>query len=230
MRSEGFVLTIDGPAGSGKSTTAKETAKALGFDYLDTGAMYRAITLKFIESGISLHDRKGIARVLRSARIAMNWRHGNLEVLLDGCDVTREIRTQRVSACVSPVSAIHVVRKRMVLEQRRIAQGKNLVCEGRDIGSVVFPNADLKVFLECDIEERTRRREKELYDNGLHPSRNRVRTNLIERDRIDSSRNVSPLRRVPDAVLIDTTMLTIREQVAVVCSLALAKLRKKDRA
>jgi cytidylate kinase len=143
-----------------------------------------------------------------------------MKVLLDGKDVSEEIRSPEVSALVSEVSAIPAVRKKMVAEQRRVARGQAVVCEGRDIGSVVFPDADLKVFLECDTADRARRRQLELAEGGTRVSLKSVLTNLVKRDRIDSGREASPLRRMPDAVLVDTSHLTIEEQVAVVCDLA----------
>ncbi len=224
---KGFVVALDGPAGSGKSTTARQCARQLGFHYLDTGAMYRAATLKVIRSGTDPRNRAALGRVLRSTKIDLLWRHGALKVLLCGRDVTREIREPGVNGLVSEVSAIRAVRRMMVVEQRRIARGRNLVCEGRDIGSVVFPEAGLKVFLDCDVSERSRRRDKELRDGGVRTSRRLVTANLVKRDRIDSSRSLAPLRRVPDAVLVDTAMLTIEEQVAVVCFLVRQRLARR---
>ena len=223
-RSFGFVVAIDGPAGSGKSTTAKGCAKRLGFHYLDTGAMYRAITLKVLQTGARLGDRAGLDRLLKGTRIDLSWRRGWLGVKLDGKDVSTAIRTPDVTAYVSEVSAVPAVRKKMVVEQRRAAIGRNLVCEGRDIGSVVFPDAGLKVYLDCDVSSRAVRREAEWRGEGMKASRASVSANLRKRDRLDSGRKVAPLVRVPDAVLVDTTMLTIEEQVEIVCSLARRRL------
>jgi len=223
----GFVIAIDGPAGSGKSTTARLCARRLGFFYLDTGAMYRAVTLKVLRSGVRLDDERALRQLLRSTRLELCWDDGGLRVFLDGEDVSREIRSPEVNRLVSAVSALGVVRKMMVAEQRRLARGRNVVCEGRDIGSVVFPDAQLKIFLECAIAERVRRRRAELKEQGLDKgmSDSEVRRNLLQRDRIDSSRDLSPLRRMPDAVLIDTTHLTIEEEVAVVCALAQRRIQ-----
>jgi len=214
------VVAIDGPAGSGKSTTARLVAARLGFRHLDTGAMYRAVTLKCLERGLDIRDRGAMAAMLRTTRVAIRWRGTGCRVLLDGRDVSRQIREPRVSALVSEVSALPAVRTAMVAEQRRAAAGSSVVCEGRDIGSVVFPDARLKVFLECEIGERALRREQELAGRRHHPSRRAVAANLRERDRIDSGRKTSPLRRVADAVLVDTTHLAIDDQVGVVCALA----------
>jgi cytidylate kinase len=245
-RSTGFVLAIDGPAGSGKSTTARLCAERLGFRHLDTGAMYRAVTLKVIRTGTDIitgsdecrmqnaeckmqNGGKQVAllRLLRRTRVSVTWDGRGMRTFLDGKDVSEEIRSPAVSSFVSEVSAIPAVRRQMVAEQRRVAAGQAVVCEGRDIGSVVFPNADLKIYLECDAAERTRRRRLELAEKGTRISSRTVLANLVKRDRIDSGREVSPLRRMPDAVLVDTSGLTIEEQVAVVCDLARRRIQAK---
>jgi cytidylate kinase len=168
----------------------------------------------------SFISTRGLLRLLRSTTVGVTWRQKIMHVSLDGRDVTGKIREPRVSTLVSEVSAIPSARRKMVAEQRRIARGRNIVCEGRDIGSVVFPDAELKVFLDCDIRERGIRRLKELDGAGVRAGKKAVLANLSKRDRIDSSRRISPLTRVPDAVLVDTTMLSIEEQVEVVCALA----------
>lgn len=224
-RRTGFIIAIDGPAGSGKSTTARLVARQLGFFHLDTGAMYRALTLKIIEQGIDPANRRQLKKLLANTRIDLQWQAGKLRVLLDNRDVTEAIRQPAVSELVSPISAIGIVRQKMVAEQRRLARGKNVVCEGRDIGSVVFPRAQLKIYLDCALSERARRRRAEL---STPISIKAVAANIRTRDRIDSSRRLSPLRRVPDAILIDTTDLTIDEQVALVCALARCRLRYQN--
>jgi cytidylate kinase len=163
---------------------------------------------------------KALAGLLRRTNITVSWDRRGMRTLLDGRDVSEEIRAPEVSGFVSEVSAIPAVREKMVAEQRRVAAGHSIVCEGRDIGSVVFPDADLKIFLECDTRERARRRQLELWGQGVSARQSAVQANLEKRDRIDSGREVSPLRRMPDAILVDTTHLTIEEQVAVVCDLA----------
>jgi len=219
-RSRGFVLAIDGPAGSGKSTTARLCAERLGFRHLDTGAMYRAVTLKVQRTGTEAGDSRALSGLLRRTSVSVAWGRRGMRTFLDGRDVSKDIRSPDVSTFVSEVSAIPAVRHKMVAEQRRVAAGQSVVCEGRDIGSVVFPDADLKIFLECNAAERARRRQMELAGQGLRAGRKAVLANLAKRDRIDSGREVSPLRRMPDAVLLDTTHLTIEEQVAIVCDLA----------
>ena len=229
-RPRGFVLAIDGPAGSGKSTTARLCAERLGFLHLDTGAMYRAVTIKMLgiegsrDRGIKWTD-KALAELLRRTRISVGWDKRGMRTFLDGKDVSSEIRSPEVSGFVSEVSAIPAVRHKMVAEQRHVAAGRSVVCEGRDIGSVVFPDAGLKIFLVCETSERARRRRLELAEKGSRVSRRSVLANLVERDRIDSGREVSPLRRVPDAVLVDTSHLTIDEQVSVICDLARRRMK-----
>lgn len=202
--------------------------------------MYRAVTMKVLgmegwrDRGIKWTDRaqaggavdeRALARLLRRTSVSVIWSRRGMRILLDGKDVSEAIRSTEVTGFVSEVSAIPMVRRKMVAEQRRVAAGQAIVCEGRDIGSVVFPDADLKVFLECDTEERARRRQLELRGQGARASRRAVRDNLVKRDRIDSGREVSPLRRMPDAILIDTSHLTIDEQVSVVCDLARRRLK-----
>jgi cytidylate kinase len=226
----GFVVAIDGPAGSGKSTTARLCAERLGFCHLDTGAMYRAVTLKVLRTGLDIADERELARLLKSTRVSVEWNRAGMRVMLDGYDVSEAIRAPEVSGSVSEVSAIGQVRRKMVAEQRRVARAHDVVCEGRDIGSVVFPQADLKVFLECGSSERARRRQLELREKGTRVARGAVLANLSKRDKIDSGRAMSPLVRVPDAVLVDTTHLTIEEQAAVVCSLARRRMSGKPEA
>jgi cytidylate kinase len=223
----GFVVAIDGPAGSGKSTTAKLCARRLGFLHLDTGAMYRAITLNALDTNTRIDRPAELGRMLRSTRIDLEWRAGRMRVRLDGRDVSRAIRAPQVSDFVSEVSAIPAVRRKLVAEQRRAAAERSVVCEGRDIGSVVFPDAGLKVYLDCAVDARAGRRLKELGTAGRSAAA--VRANLVKRDRIDSGRKMSPLVRTPDAVLVDTTDLTIEEQVAVVCDLARRRLARQGR-
>jgi len=174
---------------------------------------------------------RSLGRLLRSTAIEFEWHQGKVSVKLDGRDVTGEIRRPEVSALVSEVSAIPAVRRKMVAEQRRIAEKvgiHGLVCEGRDIGSVVFPDADLKVFLDCGIRERGRRRLEELRVSGVGATGGSVLANLAKRDRIDSSRRVSPLVRTTDAVLVDTTDLSVEEQVGVICALVRRRTRRRS--
>jgi len=204
-------IAIDGPAGAGKSTVTREVSRRLGLKYLDTGAMYRAITLKLIEEGIDLNDLAGVEKTLNKTEIKLTDRQ---EVFLDGKDVTSAIRGTDVNRLVSPVSAISPVRRRLVDMQRAIAtESRGIVMEGRDIASRVMPDADFKFYLDASIEERARRRRKEQLDKGIDISEDEVIEEIKNRDIIDSGREDSPLTRVADAIIIDTTDMEFEEVV-----------------
>lgn len=209
---EKLIVAIDGPASSGKSTTAKLLAEKLGYLYIDTGAMYRAITLLAIRHKI-LDNQEAIIRLAKEVDIQLRFEKGQTLVSVDGIDVSEEIRSMEVSKQVSPVSKIEEVRKIMVQKQRLMGKNGGVVMEGRDITTVVFPDADVKIFLNATIEERANRRVKEYQSKGIDISFDQVVENIRERDRIDSSREVSPLKKSDDAIEIDTTNLTIDEQV-----------------
>ncbi|MDH5683928.1 MAG: (d)CMP kinase [candidate division WOR-3 bacterium] len=221
---KGLVVAIDGTAGSGKSTTAKKAAEALGFFYLDTGAMYRAITWKIINAKIDLCDTNSIKKLVAQTKIDITKDN---RIMLDNKDMAEEIRKPEIDKLVSQVSVLPIVRQKMVSEQHRIAKGRNVICEGRDIGSVVFPNANLKIYLDCDLEERTTRREKELKEKGIKVTRKAIKENFLERDYIDSTREHSPLRKTDDAVFLDTTNLTIEEEVKIVTDMISDRLLNK---
>jgi cytidylate kinase len=210
------VVAIDGPAGSGKTTTAKLVAERLGFMHIDTGAMYRAVTLKVLRSGVDLADQEAIARLLESTRVGLEECDAEARVMLDGEDVTGQIRMPEVTRLVSRVSTLRPVREAMVREQRRMGREGGIVLEGRDIGTVVFPDAELKFFLSANLEERVRRRLAELNGQGVRASAEELRREIQERDRMDSTREESPLRRAPDAIELDTSRLSVEEQVRVV--------------
>ncbi|MEO0072462.1 MAG: (d)CMP kinase [candidate division WOR-3 bacterium] len=210
-----YIVAIDGTAGSGKSTIAKGAAQELNWLYLDTGAMYRAVTYKIIEEKLNYQDEKLLKDLLDRTEIDFRYHpeEANYQIYLDGKNVTRFIRNPKVDQLVSHISLIPLVREQMVKEQRKIAQGKNTICEGRDIGTVVFPNADLKFFVDCDLDERARRRKQDL---GESVGYEEIRNNLIERDYIDSTREISPLKRDKAAIYLDTTNLKINEEIAIV--------------
>ena len=218
-----LIIAIDGQSGCGKSTTAKAVAKALGYRYVDTGAMYRAVTLYCIENNIDLNDVDAINKALAKINIAFhnNPVKGKNEIWLNGKNVEDPIRDMRVSMRVSEVSEISSVRKKLVEQQRAMGKEGGLVMDGRDIGTVVFPDAGLKVFMTADIKTRAMRRQKELSEKNKALPLEEVIKNLEMRDKVDSGRLDSPLKKAPDAFVIDTTSLTFEAQVR--CILDLAK-------
>ncbi len=222
-----IVITIDGPAASGKSTTAKRVAEILGYVHLDTGAMYRAVTLKVLRQGIPVEEEEQIAETARRSTITFHHEGGGVRVYLDGKDVTEPIRGQDVSAAVSRVSSIAGVRSVMVDLQRSLAQGGGVVVDGRDIGTVVLPEADLKFFMVADVAERARRRRKDLQDAGQALDAKTVEEDLERRDRLDSTRAVSPLRKPTGSIEVDTTRLTFEEQVALIVEQAMLVIQQK---
>jgi CMP/dCMP kinase len=222
-----LVIAIDGPAASGKSTTARLVAERMGYLHLDTGAMYRAIAAKVLRLGHDPSDHAAVLGMLPTTHVELQREDGGLRVYLDGEDVTSLIRTPAVTRAVSPVSSIPGVRAAMVREQRRLGAGGGVVLEGRDIGTVVFPDADLKIFLVAGIEARASRRMKDLTEGGTAPRHADVLRDLAERDRLDSTREASPLRKAPDAVELDTSGMTIGEQVDAVVELAEMILKEK---
>lgn len=205
-----FIVAIDGPAGSGKSTVAKILAKKYAMTYLDTGAMYRMCALYFIENEISLDKKKNIEEHLPLINIDIE----KDKFFLNGKDVSLEIRTPKVTGMVSYVAKIKEVREKMVELQRKISEGKDVILDGRDIGTVVFPNADLKVFLVASPEERAKRRMKDYEEKGIHEDYEKVLASILERDFIDSTRKEGPLKKASDAVEISTDGDTIDETVA----------------
>ncbi len=208
-----FVIAIDGPASSGKSTTAKLVAEKVGLVYLDTGAMYRAVALKIYRTGIELTDKASLKKLLDSTTVTQKILDGEIHFLLDGEDVTQEIRTPEISLWVGPVSELGIVRNHLVAWQREIGSQGGIVADGRDIGTVVFPDADLKVYLVADAHVRAIRRQRELAARGITQSVVEVEEAILNRDERDSTRDHSPLRKADDAVVLDTSHLTIGDQV-----------------
>lgn len=208
-----IIIAIDGPAASGKSTTAKQVASQLGYLHIDTGAMYRAMALKVLRSKVDPNDSEKVAELATTTTVRLALRDGKVRIVLDGEEVSGEIRLPEVTNMVSPVSTVSDVRKLMVKEQREMGTEGGIVLEGRDIGTVVFPNAELKIFMLADVRERAVRRRKELETKGVTISVEELEKEILERDRIDSGRAVSPLTKADDAIELDTTHLSIEEQV-----------------
>jgi CMP/dCMP kinase len=225
MNLKKIVIAIDGYSACGKSTTAKNVASILGYRYIDTGAMYRAVTLYFLDHHISLTNPREIKKALESIHVSFKVNSKNVsEAYLNGLNVEHEIRRMRVSEFVSQVSAIKEVRAAMVEQQRRMGKEKGVVLDGRDIGTVVFPNAELKLFMTAEVLVRAFRRQKELMLKDQLVDLDEVVDNILRRDKIDTTREESPLKQADDALVIDTTYITIDEQVDEVVRLALAKL------
>lgn len=211
-----MIIAIDGPAASGKSTVAKAVARRLGVRHLDTGAMYRAVAWLALEAGVPLDDAESLAELAMEHPISFDYA-GNAAiataVFIAGDEVTRAIRTPEVDAAVSPVSAVPAVRQALVAQQRTLADANDTVVEGRDIGTVVFPHADVKVFLTASAEERARRRQLDMAAQGLDIGQAEVQARLERRDHYDSTREASPLAAAEDATLLDTTGLSVDEVV-----------------
>lgn len=223
-----IIIAIDGYSACGKSTTAKEVARILGYRYIDSGAMYRAVTLYFLDHFISLTNQREIDRALLDIKISFKVNiKGKTETYLNGMMVERQIRDMRVSEFVSQVSTLSSVRHALVEQQRRMGKEKSIVMDGRDIGTVVFPQAELKLFLTADILVRAFRRQKELLDRDEMIDIDSIIENLMKRDEIDSTRQESPLRKALEAIEIDTTHITMHEEVDEVIRLALGQILKK---
>jgi cytidylate kinase len=208
------VVTVDGPAGSGKSTVSRLLARELAYVYLDTGALYRAVALKVTRAGVDVSDRAGIAALCGETDVALVERGGAARILLDGRDVTELIRSPEISMLASTVSAVPEVRQRLLAVQREAALAGGIVAEGRDMGTVVFPGADVKFFLTAGPEERGRRRWLELRERGHEVRLEDVIRDVVRRDRQDSEREIAPLRPAGDGVLVDSTGKTVEEVVS----------------
>lgn len=223
-----IIIAIDGFSSCGKSTLAKALAKSLHYAYLDSGAMYRAVTLYFLENHLDLNDPQHIERALEKIKIHFERVNGQNHTFLNDRDVEHDIRALRVSEWVSPVSAIPAVRRSMVRQQKSMGMKRGIVADGRDIGTVVFPDAELKIFLTADPDVRATRRHMEFAAKGIDSDWEEVRRNLLERDRIDSTRADSPLRQAEDAVVINNTLLSEAQQLESVLQLAKHKIGSSD--
>lgn len=215
-----IIIAIDGYSSCGKSTLARALAKRLGYIHIDTGAMYRAVSLYVLRHHLDIHDADAMEEALEKISIHLSFEHNTQITYLNHENVEEAIREPNINEIVSNVSALSIVRKAMVAQQRRMGLDKGIVMDGRDIGTVVFPEADLKLFLTADLPVRIERRWLELQSKGIHLDREEVKANLQLRDHIDSTREDSPLRQAPDATIIDTSYLTPKEQLQIALDLA----------
>ena len=218
-----LIIAIDGPSAAGKSTLAKRLAKDLGFTYLDTGGMYRALALKVLREGIDIGNDGALTELIGRTAIDLVVTGGKLKVLLDGEDVSHEIRTPEVSQMASKASTLEVVRRWMLVLQRAFGRRGNVVAEGRDIGTVVFPDAEVKIYLDASAQERARRRVEELRQAGRQVSLDETLGEMWERDKRDSERDLAPLRKAADAIAIDSTSV----DAEALAKKVMQKIRKK---
>lgn len=213
-----YVIAIDGPSATGKGVLAKNVASKLGITYIDTGAMYRAVGLYFYEKGLELNETN-IKNNIDNINIDIYYENSEMKILLNNRDVSEQIRTNVISMMASDVSKFTIVREKLVEMQRKMGSSKSVVLEGRDIGTVVFPNADIKFYLTASVEERARRRQRDLEKKGEIIDIETVKSELETRDYNDMNREVSPLKKADDAILVDTTSLSIQDTVDKVISL-----------
>ena len=209
----GFVVAVDGPAGSGKGTITKLVGEKRNLVYIDTGAMYRCVTLDCINNNVDYTDIAGIEKVLDKISIELKIEDGIQKVYLNRKDVSQEIREDKVNNLVSEYSAVKEVRDKITPMQQEMGKNQDIIMEGRDIGTVVFPNADVKIFLDCDVKERARRRYIQNQQKGINSTYEEILENIIKRERINSTREVAPFIKAEDAILIDSTNMTIEEVV-----------------
>ena len=224
----GFIVAIDGPAGSGKGTVTKEIAKRMGLINLDTGATYRCVALASLKHGIKLEEEDKIVSLIDDLDIEFKYDKDDfIRVYLNGEEVTSEIRSFEVNQIVSPISSIVRVRLKMVDLQRKMAEGKDVIMEGRDIGTYVFPNADVKIYLDADVEERAKRRFNENQEKGIDVSFEDVLENIKKRDENDKHKEIGSLKIAEDAVIVDSTKLSIEEMADAVEKIILEKTGEK---
>ena len=223
-----MIIAIDGPSGAGKSTLAKRLARELGFTYLDTGALYRALALKVLRQGVDLADDARMAELLSSTAIDLREERGKLVVLMDGQDVAGDIRTPEVSQTASKASALGSVRARLLELQRDLGKRGSVVAEGRDIGTVVFPDAEVKIFLDASVGERARRRYQELRAAGRSVQLEETLQEMEERDRRDSERDLAPLCQAADAVRVDSSAADAEQVAAIVLDLVNQRRARKN--
>ena len=226
-----IVIAIDGYSACGKSSTARALAEVLGYTYIDSGAMYRAVTLYFEKHHVKLTNEKEVQTALDNIDIDfhLNKNTGVADTFLNNLNVEGEIRKMYISKKVSPVSSIKAVRDAMVAQQRKLGRKKGVVMDGRDIGTVVFPEAELKIFMQADIYVRAGRRQEELLEKGQLVDLDEIIDNLQQRDQLDTTREESPLKKADDAITVDTTFLTLEEQVDDIVNLSLGKILEEKK-
>ena len=222
----GFIVAVDGTAGSGKGSITKIVAEKLNLVAIDTGAMYRCVALAMLEKNIKIEETGKIEELLQNIKIEFFDKDGEKKVFLNGEDVTKKIRTVEVTEYASPVATVKIVREHLVKLQREMAKSIDVIMEGRDIGTNVFPNADVKIYLDATPEERARRRVLQNKEKGIETSYEEVLENIKDRDKRDSTRKVSPLKKAEDAIYIDSSDMTIEEVVDKVITLIKEKYKK----
>ena len=214
----GYNVAIDGPAGAGKSTIAKLVAKEKGYIYVDTGAMYRGLAIHFIKKGIKAEDIKGIVEACKDAEVRIVYENDVQQIYLNGENVTAMLRTEEVGNMASKTSAIPAVREKLLELQRTLAREKDVIMDGRDIGTNILPNADVKIYLTASVETRATRRYKELLEKGENCVYEEIAQDIKERDERDMNREIAPLKQAEDAILVDSSEMTIDEVVKTICS------------
>ena len=219
-----FIVAIDGPAGSGKGTITKIVAEKRNLVSIDTGAMYRCVALDCLNNGVESTDIEGIKKVLEKIDIELKNENGTKKVILNGKDVSEEIRTPRVDDVVAKYAAVKEIRDKMTPMQQKMGETQNIIMEGRDIGTVVFPNADVKIFLDCSVEERARRRYKQDIEKGIEITYEEVLESIKERNRLETEREIAPFIKAEDAIVVDTTKYSIDEVVEKVLEIVDSKM------
>ncbi|MBC5683181.1 (d)CMP kinase [Ruminococcus hominis] len=214
----GYNVAIDGPAGAGKSTIAKLVAKEKGYIYVDTGAMYRGLAIHFIKKGIKAEDIKGIVEACKDAEVSIVYENDVQQIYLNGENVTAMLRTEEVGNMASKTSAIPAVREKLLELQRTLAREKDVIMDGRDIGTNILPNADVKIYLTASVETRATRRYKELLEKGENCVYEEIAQDIKERDERDMNREIAPLKQAEDAILVDSSEMTIDEVVKTICN------------
>ena len=215
----GYNVAIDGPAGAGKSTIAKLVAKEKGYVYVDTGAMYRGLAIHFLENGIEAEEKEKIAEACKDADVTIRYEDGQQQVYLNGKNITAKLREEAVGNMASKSSAIPEVRAKLLELQRELARKEDVIMDGRDIGTCVLPDADVKVFLTASVETRAKRRYDELVEKGVACDLEEIARDIAERDERDSTREIAPLKQAEDAALVDSSYMTIEEVVAAIVKL-----------